>query len=271
VSDFQPEIIETLVPSVDLIDAQKFVQSAAERIYAKGHDTLTFLSELKKTTSMFRGVADKLRRLASGKSPGEIADLWMEGRYGWRTLMYDLIDLNGALTEFDASRKRYSERTGRSYTDVQSSSGFYSPGGQNMIKVSRVDSYEVSVRGSVTADIQPPQFRFNLVATGWELIPFSFVIDWLVDVGSAIMACSFLTLTDRYSASSGYVINLERETSLSAGTHTLYSITASGSREDNVTWTSRTPTSVPILPQLQLNVDWLKGLDLIAMIRQALR
>lgn len=126
---------------------------------------------------------------------------------------------------------------------------------------------EISLRGSVTADINPPRFQLNPVITGWELIRFSFIIDWFVQVGTWLEAMSFLVFSTNYTASYGYKVTREVNCTM---TDVVFNATSSGSHEGyalstgELTW--RIPSTVSHLPTIRVNVNTPKMIDLWALL-----
>lgn len=278
-ADLEP----ALLSRAGTYSADTYVQAAAARLAAGSFDALTFLSELRKTVDMFVKLGTKLLKIitdpkvnwaqivASWKSHGSknAADQWLVERYGWRTLIFDIEDFNDALQNLESERKRRKERTGFKNTFSRTDTTFASDAKRD-IRRDTLHEYSVSVRGSVVADIEPTRFQFNPLTTGWELIRFSFVIDWFLSVGAALGALSFLVLNSNYTAAGGVEIidkcTFTQTTTPKSG-FTLVSSNAS------VTSTSklqvRTPCRVTTLPQFRLRLDVTKVIDLMALVVQA--
>jgi hypothetical protein len=248
-------------------DLQQHVIDAASRINGNGHDSLTFLVEVRKLRRLFKGVVSKTLSLMKGKSPGQITNLWLEARYGWRTLLYDLEDLDDAIRNFNVKRSRFSERSGLSYnqhiTDTASVvTSAYSH------SVTSGHYINVSARGAVTADITPSKFQFQPARTAWELVPFSFVLDWFVDVGAALEAQTFLFLANGYEASTGYRLTVNSYGS-SYGASPIYpciSASISSNSQGFGVWERRMPATVSLSPPTRINLDTWKILDLISLL-----
>jgi hypothetical protein len=94
--------------------SDKYVQEAAAAIYSSGHDTLTFLAELTDVRHMFLQTGKRLLRLSKLAPKGwkGMSSDWLSGRYGWRTLMFDLQDLNKAVKNLGDTRTRRNEKRG---------------------------------------------------------------------------------------------------------------------------------------------------------------
>lgn len=249
-------------------DAYPLVQAAAARIYSSGHDTLTFLAELRHVVSMFRGLVP---RLIDHIRSGKLENIWLEGRYGWRTLLYDIEDLDKALKSLGKkARTRAKDRVGTTerFTSVNTTVKSNASASWDWI---RTDEYEVGLRGAMVADFNAATFRFNPVVTAWELTRLSFVVDWFVNVGSYLEAMSFLALTTNYAAAASYEVRCKRTGEIkNLSWNSGYSGTRTTVSSCEAVYTLRVPASVSKLPHWNLNLDWLKVGDLLALLRQAL-
>jgi len=271
--------IHSYLPVADTSYAQAFVQSAAARIYSKGWDALTFAGELPSLRRMFTKTSRKMVNLARGHSSKRILELWLEGRYGWRTLAYDVRDLNDAIQNWDESRKIFTERAGTTYSS--SSSIVHSKSKRN----ATYEYYEqfttrVSVRGAVAGKIRPARFVVDPIKTGWELVPYSFVVDWVLSVGHALDAYRFVKAASAHTASIGTKRTLKYECSLQnavigpvskSDDYEIYNRTP-GKHLVELVVVSRNPTSISYKPQFTgrlLTGDL--GLDLIALSRTRAR
>ncbi len=117
------------------------------------------------------------------------ADIWLEYVYGWRPLaqtMYDIHDTFAAavnrvsnLVEGNGSRTVAGEH------DFQYDSKHWK------------GSWVGQVRCTLKASVTNPQLSLinqlgltNPVGIAWELVPFSFVVDWFLPVGNTLSACT---------------------------------------------------------------------------------
>lgn len=257
----------TLGTFVDADQQQYYVQAAAAKIYASGWDTLTFLAELRKTVGMILGLARKVRRLREL----ELRKEWLELRYGWRTLWYDIEDIVKVLNNIDGERKRYRETAG-STENYTSSLGWSQPDWAYVgltLHVSYVRTVRVGSRGTVVADIEPPQLRFNPVITAWELVSYSFVVDWLLNISQWIESLSFLALQKQHVAAGGAMVEINDGSATVAVTGNgklSASVSVSGTTTQTGSLKARYPMSVPSSPQLLLRLDALKVVDLVCLI-----
>lgn len=252
-------------------DLEYYVQQAAAAIYSKGWDAGTFLAEIGQLRRMLSGVGKKIDDLSQGRSPGELHNLWLEGRYGWRTLLYDIQDLREVLSSANERRSRYREQKGATLTGSTSDSSTGSSAG-----ITAEDSYDLSwtvnARGVVIADIDVPDFQFNPLTTAWEVTRLSFVVDWLLNVGQALEAASFTLMAKDHKACGGYKVDFNL-----VGQSRLVSKGSNVSATHSADWTSlgtivsREPMSVSSLPRMKLRLNEFKVIDLLALVRQRLR
>jgi hypothetical protein len=128
------------------------------------------------------------RRYWNGKL---IADRWLEYVYGWLPLMGDVYNSSQALSNILGSEGN--TLSAQSSESAKGTYEFIDPSGNF------TGSYEMSykVRCGLTATVSSEFLAganalgvTNPLAIGWDLIPFSFVVDWFVPVGNVLEACS---------------------------------------------------------------------------------
>jgi hypothetical protein len=114
----------------------------------------------------------------------------------------------------------------------------------------------------------PPRFSFNPITTGWELVRFSFIIDWFLQVGQFLSAMSFLVSTNQYVASNGVKLNYtETQTVVGSTPKAGWSVlAASGTSTVTTELRTRWPTTVPMKIYANLHLDVSKVLDLMALL-----
>jgi hypothetical protein len=248
-------------------------QMAAANCYEQGFDVLTFLAELTEVRKMFLAAGKKLYKLQFPRSLRELACEWLAYRYGWRTLYYDLKSLDKAVKSLHEMAER-TRHSGRSYAaSAGSSTDHWESGNANILwDYTLQREWEITALGSVTADISMSAFQFNPVVTAWEIIPFSFVIDWFLGVGKAISASSFLTLASRYAASGGwrYQCTQHFNVELAEILNTIDIASEHGQQTATLEFerTTRCPCNVPYTPHFNLRLNTAKVLDLMALIAQ---
>jgi hypothetical protein len=256
-------------------DFDHLVQKSAAKIYSRGFDFLTFVAELHKVVDMFRNFLKRLNKLLDDAK--RLGDAWLEGRYGWRTLLYDIQDINQAIENLnrESARLHASAKDENVFTSVTEMKmtplSWYFNVYANVEEV-----ITVSTRGTITADINPPNIAINPFVTAWELIPYSFVVDWILSVGQSIQALSFVAFSHEYTAAGGVMVSYKKTFTFSRIDNTYPtpeylqgSATVNGYAEMVVK--KRVPTSVSYLPQWRLNFDWLKVVDLVTLVIQRLK
>lgn len=193
----------------------------------RGFDLLTFAKEFGKVVTLIKGVEKRLfkradlildrvngRRVGTHTKAGymkrqrdlarEFADTWLEMRYGWRTLYYDMVGAEEAIQAFRSAAtpivRGYEtltdSKTRSLYTTstVTSQIVKYSPsvGGINVpcsgwVKQDLV--YEKRAGCLLEARMQD-FLQVDPLVTTWEVIPFSFIADWFFNLGDVIQAYS---------------------------------------------------------------------------------
>jgi hypothetical protein len=248
-----------------------YVQEAAAKLYTEGHDTLTFLAELHQVKRMFFEVGKRLLTLNKLLPFGlkSLSNDWLQARYGWRTLMYDLEDLNKAIKALsEESRARHSSYAYHKFTVKQSFEYEDEPWSFGTRYHTWQDSVEVNVRGSVTADIDLAMFQIDPLQTVWEITRLSFVLDWFISIGKMLASISFLSQVETYSASYGIQVTVDRVYDMYTSFNTGYSGT---DWQTGSSWTQvqkRIPCNIPLLPHIRVNLNAAKILDLLALIIQ---
>lgn len=216
-------------------------------------------------------------------------ELWLEGRYGWRPFIYDV------MSWVDASKSKYSER--RTVKDalnrvtggptVESTVLRYAAPG---IQSERIRTWHLDFIASCgqTADfgLNLSQFArvwgaLDVVGTAWDLVKFSFVCDWFFNLGDTLKALQVYALIDERV---GW-----NKISLQASVKTLWKMPAIGiygNREvdyhlgnrqfteciERVTQIQRFAVS-DFMPSLgfSFDIDCAKTLDLLALLHQLVK
>lgn len=269
-----PEAVLAHAPS----DVSEYVTRAAASIYAKGWDALTFLAELKDIHRLYSNLAEHLevllkkRRRPSGF--GGFSSDWLSTRYGWRPLINDIKNIIGLVQRWGTEKQERhtgSSFGGYSFTDTNLELDL--PGVNEVRYRKVVDTIEVNPRACVVADIVIPAIQINPIQTGWELIPFSFVVDWVLNVGKTIAALSVLVGATSYVACKGFKITVTREFEygLQEPAGGWISGTCLQTGKSVASYTRRIPCGIPIIPRFDVRFDWRKMLDINAYISQHLK
>ncbi len=171
------------------------------------------LLELGKTLSMIRGrgasmlslitnwstAVRRLRKLSGRQYLRRLADLHLEYSYGWKPLA---MDINGALAAYrnprvEVTRVSASASTPVMVSDTRATSGFGTL--QYLRRRTFTTGVTVRVRGGVKVVVAGHGRRTqslgmniqSIVPTIYEVLPWSFLVDYFTDLGGVINAISF--------------------------------------------------------------------------------
>nr|UJQ84984.1 MAG: hypothetical protein 1 [Leviviridae sp.] len=185
-------------------------------------DTLTMLAESKDTFSFvtnrlltiakllvafkkgnFSSVAPKtFRRMRRAKKHGKtwslsksFAEAWLEVRYALMPLVYDV---NGAIKVLSGENALTPRKTFRGWEDDMVEKSFdvsyYDHSFQTTVRLHGVHRLNGLGRAGAIGesrhdnDLAYQLGLFNVATTAWELVPFSFVVDWFINIGSTLNA-----------------------------------------------------------------------------------
>lgn len=202
----------------------------------------------------------------------EFNQLWLEGRYGWRPLVYDVQSLMTLLRK--KAENNLARKSAQLVVDLD--------GTESSVLDNGAIRYERTVTRIGTATYHCRVFYqdhmssigANPIITAYELTRFSFVMDWFINVGAWLQAMSpregFTELGISTSVKFDYK-DLFVQT-CSEG----YNHTHNVSLSDAVLVTSvlkyvRDPYSSIPLPHVNVNLNPLKVLDLFALLYQGRR
>lgn len=245
----------------------------------------SIISAFSKAIKIFKAIRRKdLLALRGMISPKELADAYMEYRYGLRPIVYDVTDLISAIStlgkNFVPKRQTFRSRRSESKTAIGRNHSI-TPGGMYTLNFVTCASRTVEVSAGVLTDIEFLN-AFNIFGldqpfeTVWELIPFSFIVDWFFNVGKTIAAftpemgvknlASWVSVKETLTLQA-YVGFVDTET------HPLpydtVSAVSNGSASLTVFNYTRTPSPTRnLLPSFDLHLDGFKLLDLAIILKQ---
>jgi len=281
------------------LNTQAVIDQAVTGAFAKAGEQdvqgLVILAEGNKTIKSFISIGKRLLKigralrkwdvgnLSKQFSAKELADRWMEGRYAIRPVVYDMCDVVKALKRNrDKTPLRQTYRSGASDSCTASqvvmthqNPGYYEVYGMKVS--SRIFSARTGVLAAIDALTEATIWGLDQPFTAmWELVPFSFVVDWFFNVGKTIASwspkaglrtlASWVTVHDTVSQA----IYLDHGVSTYNppyntkwdGTYTL----SGGFVNNIIKTTSRQPNpNLPILPTFSVKLDAAKLLDLVIM------
>jgi len=124
-----------------------------------------------------------------------VRDAWLELRYGIRPLVYDILNWISAFEDIMTTTRF--RGTASAYTEgpVATSSSYY--GGSNSTTgflLKQVTSSHIECHTGCLAQLDLASVNMlssrlganRILQTAWELIPYSFVVDWFFNVGNTI-------------------------------------------------------------------------------------
>jgi len=195
-------------------DSNVVLTEALANARTRGFDVLTFLAEFRKTLTLIKGFRDRTLKRAEkvADSLGKVSDpasafaeTWLESRYGWRILLFDIAAINEAIDKLNTLStpfiRGYSEdeavanHTVQTYSPAAQYFRRYSPYSQAALWETATfvvtQSATRNVRAGVLLEaVIQDILDIDPLVTGWEIIPFSFILDWFINIGSVIEAYS---------------------------------------------------------------------------------
>lgn len=263
------------------IGYQDLVNASAADIYTKGFDGLTFLAEMKQTIVMFLNIGKTLRTLynrGKGSNPfrkedwEQFPNRWLEYRYGWRLLYNDIMSLIKLIKATDTAGERYKKTSYATYNFQEQKEIPWNWSSSTGV-ILQTDTYEVRVSGTVIADIKPPKVLFNPIITAWEATKFSFILDWVIQIGQWLAAMHFLVFSRQYYAAGGFHVLVERNLQVKEFTPKTGwdQMTCTLNSNHSVDWKIRLPTKVNLSIATSLKLNVLKVIDLLSILAQLKR
>jgi len=192
-------------------------------ILEKRSSLLVTLAELRKTSLTVKSIFSdafrlirKFRRLAKEvakpkKLRDDLSREWLRYRYGIRPMMYELLGI------IDALESRYNTRGSVRRTEeiqsVESANGpSFSPFNVSGVSTSRLrikldwtqTNYTTNRVGHLYTTNPSKLLAFrkwgidDLTGTAWELVPYSFIVDWFVDVGTYLQKVNRELISDDF-------------------------------------------------------------------------
>ena len=253
---------------------RSMVVQAVSMTLAEGKKTIQGVYEI-----LFRviGIAKAAKRLdykylADELSPSELKDRYMELRYAIRPLVIDAENIVKALgTNMDTVRK--TARGGDQDRAVESEYQIYDTSWvKNTDNATNV--YDVSTKAGVLCDVvmtKPNVWGIDqFIETVWEIVPFSFIVNWFVDFASLFSSWTPKAgVTERASWVSAVVTETQyrsKEFGISDTVTPPFDITEYAWRGAQ-TKTVITKTRIPkpdrsFWPSIDVKLDTLKLLDL---------
>lgn len=136
---------------------------------------------------------DTKRNKSAWSGLKDVSGKWLEVRYGWTPMLYDL---EGTLSALNAIHyPRFTARgLSKASGDHVTTGSFPIDTGASSLDWEVTQSFDHSARAYALYTVDENWFRAHKLGalctfqTAWELVPFSFVIDWFVDIGQWLQA-----------------------------------------------------------------------------------
>ena len=306
--------LATALPSAPDLETDVLVSQAIMEAWSKvGLDKtmmIVQLAEMKKTIVSLTSIAKRAitikkaimhfdakdkKFLANQMTGKQLSDRYMEMRYSLRPLYYDIsgvIDAINGVNENVNDRLTFRSRKENSYFQTTEETiikqSYVDALGQSYKKAKLVKTVSrgVEVRAGILTQVKSDSEFYDWgftkpIESIWELVPYSFVIDWFFNVGTTIAAwtpkfgldckASWYTITDTVIRSADYVSTWTEGPSTPAADVRLlsheYVNTHCGMSEVSITKTRVPDPSRSVLPSFQLRLDALKLLDLLIILK----
>jgi hypothetical protein len=191
VDEQDAKISLALTSAYAAIDAADMLAGATA---AEAGKTVDFFLQTSRRVIRIARAARKLelKRLRKEVSWKEFKERYMEYRYAVRPCIYDMVSLAKAVTApLGQLRRTYRGNASGSWSDSDTITDVRIPGNIS-VDVNRKVQYSYSVRAGVLCNVlrlRSQAFGLaKLPETAWELLPFSFMVDWVANVGDTIAA-----------------------------------------------------------------------------------
>jgi hypothetical protein len=188
-------VVESDYPTYPPWEKDAVYNRALEKLNAKARGELDLgiaLAEAGSTMRMIRSVSKVIDfgRLSRIGGTRDLANGWLQWQYGWKPLVSDVFNAaDEAIRVVLNKLERIKVRASIPYEAQQSTT---------RVILGRSVPVMVQVKGKVSCTIgvtyTVPTFdparwsSLNPVSLAWELIPYSFVVDWFYDIGGWLRA-----------------------------------------------------------------------------------
>lgn len=228
----------------------------------------------------FTRAKKRIRKLKPTEAADALANLWLEFRYALRPFIFEA---HAVLAAMKALIEKGSRKTARGWDrEYDASSGSmqgYKDTATNL-QLSYMTSISTNYRGGVLFDIESDingiMALWGLdqpLESAWELVPFSFILDWFFNIGDVIAGWSanphLRVLGSWVTIETVLVRKAEVETvSLTGVFYNVDHQYTPGKIQETAVISQRIILpDRPLLPSIRLNLDWAKLLDLATIGR----
>jgi hypothetical protein len=256
---------------------RSMVVEAVSMVLAEGKKTVQGMADILFRICKIALAAKKLdwKYLRNEISPSELANRYMELRYAIRPLV---IDAENTVKAYNTTLGKM-RKTARGGSDdrVVISDEIQTDKGYMRFTQNRTSAYIVEARAGILCDVDATRLNVwgidQIIETGWEIVPFSFILGWFIDVSNVISSwtpkagvdelASWCTTKETLVQSSVMSDVRCNRTAAEIAQMAKAEFNWSGSSVKTTITTTRTPDlNRAIWPSLDVNLDCLKVLDL---------
>lgn len=254
---------------------ERLLQSAASDILSD-FDALTFLAELRQVKEMFLSAAPRLLKQLLAKPTSKVgASAWLQWQMGWKPLISDIESIVQIINNTKEADRIKKTKTSSKSESLPINMTKVLPNGERHT-VTGTTSISLNVRATCIADISAlaNNAYINPLSTAWELIPYSFLVDYFVGIGDWIRANSLVVSGVNYTAAVGYDFTLSRTVSLRGGpppSGSLIQYDADGNASVYAKMKLRVPRTISLAKPPPINEDSQSVTRIINMIALALQ
>lgn len=130
--------------------------------------------------------------LAREMKRGDIPSIWLAAQYGWRPLISDISDAFDAFTALRQKTRRVKFKASAKGEPYKVSLGYSGIGGPYTTVTEKV-AYRLELKENLTTAQSLGLVPLGLFTVAWERVPFSFVLDWFIPIGSTIEQYAFFS------------------------------------------------------------------------------
>lgn len=215
------------------------------------------------------------------RNPSEAAQLWLEYRYGWMPIVYDMIDHLKASDDYlhrhrpRSTSRGFDVRTDTSITNTE----IVNNGGNTKLNLQTMRKETCVSRSGVmyesTNDVASSLDRYGLLdlpAAAWEIVPYSFVVDWFTNVGDWITAMTPKIGVNTLAAFSTQRVELEEIRKITSQTYSAGSswddtpLVGSMDTRKIITFVRTPEATLPLHPSVDVNVTTKRAIDAISLL-----
>jgi hypothetical protein len=211
VSDFlnkAKSAISSFQSGQDIVEIHQTIESIIHPLASLRSHVSTYFRDLKKIKGRLSKIRNPTNRSASFKKA--LADTYLEWTFGWNPLAADIaagiVDLSSQRNRFESTPIKSKAKARYQFTLTDNVRGYV----EAFLLSHRLVTGEYSIRliGSVNAyyNGSAPSLAQNLqllpedfIPTAWNVLPYSFVIDYFLNVGDVIDAFSFPSAAIRWA------------------------------------------------------------------------